>query len=155
MADYDELPPLNAMPVMLKDRAGALPFEFQFDGHTWRKPRDKKGQETDVWSLPHYAAAWLLKRDRDRVHTKAGAFEHRFGLIEPDDELIAELGDEAMNTDPIEINVAHVEGWDVANSPLPRKKTEYIVLDGTTLNDIRRLQRDRQGGALTSAGANV
>jgi hypothetical protein len=150
MADYDELPLLNGMPVVLKDRAGALPFEFQFDGRTWRKPKDKKGNETDTWSLPYYVAAWLLKRDRDKVHTTTGTFEHRFGLVEPTDELVGELGDEVVITDPITLNPAHVEGWDVASSPMPRERVVYENITARDLQELRAMQRDRQGGALTS-----
>lgn len=146
--EYDELPPLDTMPVVLKDRAGAdVPFEFVCDNRTWRKPlKDKSGKPTDLWSLPQYLAAWLLKRDRDKVHVKGGGYEHRFGLAEPTDELVAELGDEVLNTDAITINSEIAEGWDVANSPMPRNRVVYETMNAKDVRELSAMLRERQGG---------
>lgn len=129
--------------VLLTDRAGAAPFEFVFDGRTWVKPHGKT-----QWALPAWVAARLLTGDRGKVWTTDGEFTYRFGLAEPDDDLMARhrLSQAVILTDPITIDPEAIEGWskDGAERTGPGTVTR---LSGQALRETQRAQRERIGGA--------
>lgn len=143
MAD-DELPPPDVTPVRLLDRLkGAPAFEKHFNGVPLMKKAGK-----DELILPRHVAIWLLQHDRDKVWAKDQGFVHRFALVDHEDtEVIARCGRDVLDHDPIELDPAMQEGWDVTKSSLPRREIAYTNLSGRDLADARRLLNERMAGA--------
>jgi len=79
-------------------------------------------------AVPQFFAEWVFQTDKERVHTKEGDFVSRFGLKNPPDELIEALGRECGDCNPIEIDTARVERWDVASYAPERGTTRTIAL---------------------------
>ncbi|HYE59342.1 MAG TPA: hypothetical protein VD948_12595 [Rhodothermales bacterium] len=131
--------------VLLTDRAGEERYEFAFDGRRWVKPQGRT-----QWSLPRYVACWLMKRDRDKVWTTDGEYTHRFGLAEPTDDLVGELGSSVLITDPITIDTNAIEGWNTGSAERQGPGTQ-VRLTGAALREVRMAQRERLGGAPEAA----
>lgn len=141
---YEELPLPDATPVKLLDRVvGAPAYERYFDG----APRVAKKQGQIEMLLPRNVAIWLLQRDRDKVWAMDGGYVHRFALVEPDEEVIARCGRDILDADPIDLDPAMKEGWNVNDSPTPRREVVYSNLTGRDLADARRLLNERLAGA--------
>ena len=141
--EYDELPQPDMTPVRLLDRVdGAPAYERHFDG----APRIAKKAGQVELLLPRSTAIWLFQRDRDKVWTTAGTYEHRFALLEPDEEITARCGD-VLTADPIQIDPAMKEGWDTTTSPLPRREVAYTNLSGRDLAEVRRVLNERLAGS--------
>lgn len=141
---YDELPQPDTTPVRLLDRlVGAPAYERQFDGG----PKiAKKAGQTDLL-VSRYVAIWLFQRDRAKVWTTAGLYEQRFALVEPDEEIVARCGRDVLNADPIDLDPMMREGWNVKDSPFPRREVAYTELSGRDLAEARRLLSERMAGA--------
>ncbi len=137
---YDELPQPDTTPVKLIDRVvGAPAYERHFNGG----PSIAKPAGEIELILPRSTAIWLLQRDRDKVHAKNAGYVHRFALLKHDDEIVARCGRAVLIADPIELDPAMREGWDVKSSPLPRREVAYTTLNARDLADVRRLMDER------------
>ena len=122
----------------LVDRTGG-PSEFLYDGKRFTFS-GKRPERT----VPRYVAEWLFRGpERSRVWTTGGVFALRYGIKDGSEELIALLGDEPFDTDPITIDTTRVEGWD-SESADPDRAT------ATPIN-LKRPAGDfaHQGGAVT------
>lgn len=79
-------------------------------------------------AVPQFLAEWLLQVDQHKVHTKDGLFIQRFAVKDPPEDLLARLGPEAGNCDPIELDTTRREGWDTDTYAPDRGKTRVIEL---------------------------
>lgn len=131
-------------PMLLVDRAGEEPFEFMFDGRPYVKPRGKT-----QWSLPAYVAARLLTGDRGKVWTTEGEFTFRFGLAEPDEEVMARhrISHAAIVTDPITINRDAIEGWSLDGAEPRTGKGTVVRLQGPALREVKMQMRERHAAS--------
>lgn len=127
-------------PVRLIDRAGAEPFEFMFDGRPYVKPKGKT-----EWTLPAFVAARLLTGDRGKVWTIEQEFTFRFGLAEPDEELMGRhrISHAAIDTDPITINHDAIEGWSLDGAEPRTGKGTVVRLQGPALREVKRAMSER------------
>lgn len=151
MADYEDLPTPDVTPVKLLDRVVGAPAltrpdgaAYHYDGHAILK---KAGKEELI--LPRHVAIWFLQKDRDKVWTKDGQYVHRFALVDAEDtEVLNRCGSAVLDSDPIELDPARMEGWDITKSPLPRQGIAFTNLAGKDLAQVRALLNERVGGAL-------
>lgn len=61
------------------------------------------------------------------LHDASGAYVCRLGIVEGDEELIAQIGPEMVTADPIDVDQEAVEGWDTAAvDPTNRKITKRV-----------------------------
>lgn len=92
--------------VTLVDRAGLGGVDIIYDGQIIKF---EKGQVEKP--VPQILVEWLYRVDQQKVHTTDGEYVQRFGVKDPTEELIRNLG-EVPDCSPIEIDKSRVEGWD-------------------------------------------
>lgn len=109
MSDVPILPNMYAS-VILVDRAMTGATEFLYDGVPIVFPAGRIEMP-----VPQGIAEHLFVTQKERVPLTGGGFAMRFGIKDPNPELLAMLGEECGNCDPIEIDHGRLEGWDVEN----------------------------------------
>ena len=77
-------------------------------------------------TVPLFLAQWLFQTDKERVHTTDGQYVRRFGLKNPPPELLAEVGPECADCDPIAIDSKRIERWNVEAYAPDRGRTREI-----------------------------
>lgn len=108
MAEGDAILPNMYSAVTLVDRAMLGGCEVVYDGVriVFKQGEMKK-------PVPQGVAEFLFQTQKEQVPLRGGGFSMRFGVEDPSDELIAALGPECGNCDPIEIDTERLERWDV------------------------------------------
>jgi hypothetical protein len=107
--------------VTLVDRSMKGGCEFIYDGvRVVFKPGEMEKP------VPQFLAAWLFQTDKEKVHTTDGRFVNRFGMKNPTDEMLEQLGPDVANCDPIEIDHQRIERWDVEGY-VPNRKPVHTV----------------------------
>lgn len=119
--------------VTLIDRTGQGAVEIIYDGV--RIPLPKGVTEKAV---PRFVAAWLFRVGQQMVWTADGRYVNRFGIKDPSDDLVAELGVEVGDISPITIDTQRSEGWDTSGVD----RSAHTVV---TLNLPPVPLRERQG----------
>lgn len=125
--------------VTLIDRAATGGTEFIYDGKriTFRPGEIEK-------PVPQFVALWLFQQERMMVHTTEGAFVCRFAVKGGTDEFKAQVGPDAFDDTPIEIDQTRVEGWNT-DAAERGPKTEVITL--------KRTAADYQMGGVATAAS--
>lgn len=125
--------------VTLVDRTGKGGCEIIHDGVRIGFPPGKPERP-----VPQFLVNWLFRVDQQKVHTTDGQFVQRFGVKEPSEEMVAQLGIECGDISPIEIDTNRAEGWDTdqfavdrGSSPLKkidlaRRPSDYANVGGST-----------------------
>lgn len=119
--------------VTLVDRTGQGGTEILYDGVRIVLPRGK----TEL-TVPRFVAAWLFRVGQQMVWTTEAQFVNRFGIKDLSEDLAAELGPEAGDTAPIDLDTTRAEGWDTTG--VDRTDTRTVAL-----NLPKSLMRERQG----------
>jgi hypothetical protein len=108
MAEGDAVLPNMYAAVTLVDRAMLGGCEIVYDGvRIVFKPGEIEK------AVPQGTAEFLFQTQKEQVPLTGGGFAMRFGIKDPSEDLIATLGGECGNCDPIEIDTARLERWDV------------------------------------------
>ena len=94
--------------VTLVDRTGRGGCEIVHDGVRIVFPPGTASR-----TVPLFLAAWLFGVDKDRVHTLDGDFVRRFGLKDPPESVLTDLGPDVADCTPITPDLGRIERWNV------------------------------------------
>ncbi len=119
--------------VTLVDRTGRGGAELIFDGVRITLAKGKA-----EFHVPRFVALWLFRTQKEFVWTSEGQFVNRFAVRDADPEFLAEVGPEAGDTSPIDLDTTRAEGWDTTGVERTNTRTVAVNLP---LN----LLRERQG----------
>lgn len=140
MADFAENRDFEM--VMLVDRTGVGGTELIYDGVRLVFPPNVVEK-----AIPRFVAQWLYQYPRYMVWTTDGRFVCRFGIKELAPGLAAEIGPDAGDVSPIEVDRTRTEGWDT--SGVERADTRVVEL-----RLPRTLTHERQGSTSAATFAD-
>lgn len=79
-------------------------------------------------TVPKFLAQWLFQMDKERVHTTDGAFVRRFGIKDPSPDVLMELGPDAGDCDPIDMDTTRLERWNVEAYAPDRGRVQAVTV---------------------------
>jgi hypothetical protein len=115
--------------------SGVLPGEIQFNNRFIRIT-------AAPFPVPVAVARFIFsgRNTQQMVHTADGQFLRRLGIQDCPEWLVAELGPDAADTDPITIDPDRPEGWDSETADPERASARVL-----TVRTPRADQAERQG----------
>lgn len=137
MADFTENRDFET--VTLVDRTGEGGTEIIYDAVRLVFPPG-----IDVKNVPRFVAQWLFQTQRHMVWTQDGQFVCRFGVKGATPEFAAELGPDAGDVSPIEVDRTRIEGWDTTGVERADTRVTEVTLP-------RALLHERQGAGASAA----
>lgn len=106
--------------------------EFMYDGKVFAfKP-------SGTLTIPVFVAEWLYRSGNQKVWTTDNEFVERFGVKDGPEDLLATLGAEAFDTDPITPKANVIEGWDIRDAMRDPAKTKVIPVKLTRADYINQ-----------------